>query len=181
MRIPRGRWRPPQRIDDNTYRLWGDSSVRLWADRFGLGEIDPHVHTVAGLILAKLGRLPREGDRVHIRNLTLTVERMDHRRIERVIVERCGTGLASQLAGPAGHLIPARREQACPTSHKTSPVFRATNRRHAFIITLVSTIGYDYLGIAPTNLFPDCQLLRVARYSLMRVHMRRRLIGEVVR
>ena len=79
-----------QRIDENTYRLSGDLSVRIWADHFGVGEIDRHIHTVAGLILERLGRLPRAGDSVRIRNLTLTVESVNNRRIERVLVERDG-------------------------------------------------------------------------------------------
>ena len=77
---------PTERIDENTYRLSGDLSVRLWADRFAVGEIDRYVDTVGGLILAKLGRLPRPGDAVHIRNLTLTIEHMQGRRIERVLL-----------------------------------------------------------------------------------------------
>jgi len=77
-----------ERIDENTYRLPGDLSARVWADRFGVGEIDRHIDTVGGLILAKLGRLPRKGDTVRIRNLMLTVETMQRRRIERVLVRR---------------------------------------------------------------------------------------------
>ena len=82
-----------ERIDEDTYRLSGDLSVRLWADRFGAGEIDRHIDTVAGLILAKLGRLPRPGDSVRIQNLTLTVETMQRRRIERVLLRRQGNGM----------------------------------------------------------------------------------------
>ncbi|GAF69561.1 unnamed protein product, partial [marine sediment metagenome] len=71
-----------------TYRVSGDLSVRVWADRFAVGEIDRPVDTVAGLILSKLGRLPGVGDSVRIRNLTLTVEAMQRRRIERVLLHR---------------------------------------------------------------------------------------------
>jgi len=75
-----------ERIDENTYRVPGDLSARAWAERFGAGEIDRHIDTVGGLILSRLGRVPRVGDRVRIRNVTLTVEEMNHRRIERVIL-----------------------------------------------------------------------------------------------
>ncbi len=75
-------------LDDNTYRLPGDLSVRLWATRFGVGEIDGHIDTVAGLILSRLGRMPRPGDRVHFGNLMLTVESMDRRRIATVLLQR---------------------------------------------------------------------------------------------
>jgi len=77
-----------ERIDKDTYRLAGDLSVRDWAERFAVGEIDRHIDTIGGLILSKLGRLPRAGDTVQIRNLTLTVEAMQKRRIEWVLLRR---------------------------------------------------------------------------------------------
>jgi CBS domain containing-hemolysin-like protein len=77
-----------ERVDENTYRLSGNLSVRLWADRLAFGEVERHVHTIAGLILAKLGRLPRPGESVRIRNLKLTVEVVRSRRIETVLVKR---------------------------------------------------------------------------------------------
>ncbi len=79
---------PTERIDDNTYLLDGDLSVRDWAERFGVGEISRHVDTLAGLILSKLGRLPRRGEVVRVRNLTLTVESVHRRRIDRVLLHR---------------------------------------------------------------------------------------------
>lgn len=82
--------RPPpmERIDDNTYMVAGDLSVREWADRFGVQEVDGQIDTVAGLILARLGRVPQTGDKIWLRNLTLTVESMRRRRVERVRLER---------------------------------------------------------------------------------------------
>jgi len=77
-----------ERIDENTYRLSGNLSVRDWAGRFGVDEVDRNVDTIAGLVLARLGRLPQEGDTVQIRNLTLTVESMDRRRIASVVLRR---------------------------------------------------------------------------------------------
>lgn len=77
-----------ERIDENTYRLSGDLSVRDWADRFAVARIDRRITTIGGLVLARLGRLPRVGDAVRIRNLTLTVEAMDKRRISIVLLER---------------------------------------------------------------------------------------------
>jgi len=79
---------PTERLDDNTYLVAGDLSVREWADRFGVQEIDTHIDTVGGLILARLGRMPQVGDRITLRNLTLTVENMNRRRIERVRLTR---------------------------------------------------------------------------------------------
>jgi len=77
-----------EQIDENTYRLAGGLSVRQWAERLGVRDVDPHVDTVAGLVLARLGRLPRVGDSVRLRNLSLTVERMQRRRIVSVLLQR---------------------------------------------------------------------------------------------
>ena len=81
-----------ERIDRNAYRVSGDLSVREWADRFGVREVDHRVNTVGGLVLAKIGRLPRVGDAIRIRNLSLTVEKMDRHRIESVILRRGDEG-----------------------------------------------------------------------------------------
>ncbi len=80
-----------ERIDDNTYRLAGDLSVRDWAERFAVGEIDRHIDTIGGLIVSRLGRVPRAGDSVRIRNLTLTVEAMHKRRIAKVLLRRASS------------------------------------------------------------------------------------------
>jgi len=83
-----------QRLDENTYRLSADLSARVWADRFGVQEVDRNISTVGALVLARLGRVPRSGDRVRVRNLTLTVESMRGRRIYQVLVSRDGTRTA---------------------------------------------------------------------------------------
>lgn len=77
-----------ERVDENTYLLAGDLNVREWADRFGVQEIDAEIDTLGGLILSRLGRLPQVGDRIKLRNLTLTVDKMNRRRIERVRLHR---------------------------------------------------------------------------------------------
>ena len=46
-------------------------------------------------MLGKLGRLPREGDSVRIHNLTLTVERLAGRRIDRILLTRNPGGAGS--------------------------------------------------------------------------------------
>jgi CBS domain containing-hemolysin-like protein len=86
-----------ERLDDVTYRLPGHAGVRDWAGRFGVREIDRNVDTVAGLILSKLGRVPKPGDAVYIRNLSLTVESVKQRRIDRVLLR-----LDASAAEPGG-------------------------------------------------------------------------------
>jgi putative hemolysin len=86
---------PVERIDEDSYRLPGNLSVHWWADRFGVGEIDRYIDTVGGLVLARLGRVPRVGDAVRIHNLTLTVERVRRRRIESVRLQRTADGASA--------------------------------------------------------------------------------------
>jgi len=96
---------PTERIDEHTYRLSGQLSVRDWADRFGVREIDRCVDTVAGVILSQLGRVPRPGDSIRLRNLTLVVESMKDRRIDRVLLRHDpapGAGSAARTAPEPG-------------------------------------------------------------------------------
>lgn len=88
---------PTEMIDENTYLVAGDLSIREWAEAFGVQEIDGHIDTVGGLILSRLGRLPHVGDQIRLRNLRLTVEHMIGRRIERVRLQRDIPG--EELAG----------------------------------------------------------------------------------
>jgi CBS domain containing-hemolysin-like protein len=88
-----------ERIDDNTYRLPGDFSVRDWAHRFAAGEVDERIDTLAGLVLSRLGRMPRKGDKVRIRNLTLTVDAVSRHRIERILLRREDPKAAERSTG----------------------------------------------------------------------------------
>lgn len=93
---------PVEEIDENTYRLAGDLDVHSWKRQFSPGDIDAGIDTLAGLILSRLGRIPREGDIVTIRNLTLRVERVRRRRIESVLLTRRGHEAAPATAGAEG-------------------------------------------------------------------------------
>ncbi len=73
---------PVQQIDERTFLIAGSLSVRDWANAFGVRVLDERIATVGGLMLAQLGRIAREGDRVRFVNLELTVERTRRRRIE---------------------------------------------------------------------------------------------------
>ncbi|HNQ21829.1 MAG TPA: hemolysin family protein [Phycisphaerae bacterium] len=77
-----------ERLDENTYLLPGNLSVRVWAERFGIAEMERHFDTLGGLVLARLGRLPRVGDVVSLWNLKLTVTAVRGRRIEQVLLHR---------------------------------------------------------------------------------------------
>lgn len=80
-----------QKLDDVTYRLPGQLSIRAWRELFtGFlpgQEIDMLTfNTLGGFIISLLGRMPHQGDSVSVRNLQLTVESMQHRRIGTVLL-----------------------------------------------------------------------------------------------
>lgn len=69
-----GRWQVPGRLP-----------ARDWAEMFGLAH-DSRVSTVAGLVMARLGRLPVVGDTVSIGNVELRVSKLVGRMIDTVEV-----------------------------------------------------------------------------------------------
>ncbi len=75
------------RLDERRYRVSGGMSIREWAEQFQMTRLDEEVTTLAGLILARLGRMPAVGDRIRMGNLLLTVESLRGRRIEWVLLE----------------------------------------------------------------------------------------------
>jgi putative hemolysin len=87
-----------ERIDENTYLLPGDLSLRVWASQFGVTRVDRRVDTLGGLVVARLGRFPVKGDSIRIRNLTLTVDAVSNRRVERLLLHR-DTGTTASEGG----------------------------------------------------------------------------------
>lgn len=85
-----------QAIDADAYRVSGDLSVRVLAEEFGADLPDvadrvgtfAGIETLGGLVVSLLGRVPREGDRVRLGALQLTVDRMRGRRIDRLLLRR---------------------------------------------------------------------------------------------
>ena len=79
-----GKWIVPGRL-----------GVRHWADFFGrdLSVADcSRVATVGGMVMARLGRVPRAGDSVVIGGVRLRVNSMDGTLVERVEVSMIGAG-----------------------------------------------------------------------------------------
>ncbi len=80
-----------QKLDEVSYRLHGQLSIRAWRELFtGFlpgQEVDSLAFdTLGGFIISLLGRMPHPGDSVSVRNLQLTVETMHHRRIGTVLL-----------------------------------------------------------------------------------------------
>jgi len=76
-------------LGHESWRVSGHLSIGDWTGVFG--KIDPGYHmprvsTIGGLVTARLGRLPSPGDRIHVGNLELEVERTDSRRVETILI-----------------------------------------------------------------------------------------------
>jgi CBS domain containing-hemolysin-like protein len=78
---------PVEQIEEGRYRVRGDLSVRDWNEAFGLDSLEFSADTVGGLVMTLLDRIPREGDTVSYRNLDITVEKMQGRRVLTAILE----------------------------------------------------------------------------------------------
>lgn len=63
------------------WQVPGRLSAREWAEMFHLKH-DARVSTVAGLVMARLGRLPRLGDTIRIGNVLLTVAALDNKVVD---------------------------------------------------------------------------------------------------
>jgi putative hemolysin len=80
-----------QKLDEVTYRLHGQLSIRAWRELFtgflpGQEVAALTFDTLGGFIISLLGRMPHPGDSVSVRNLQLTVETMHSRRIGTVLL-----------------------------------------------------------------------------------------------
>jgi len=75
---------PYTRINENEANVEGSISVSEFNDEFGVELPTEESDTLGGLIYTQLGRLPRVGDRVTIRNVELVVTALDGRRIKLV-------------------------------------------------------------------------------------------------
>lgn len=87
-------------IDENTYRLSGRVSVRAWCSLLGVSPTREPADTLGGWVTARLGRLPRVGDAVRTGNLTLTVESVQRRRVDRLVLKRDPNGETANPAEP---------------------------------------------------------------------------------
>jgi CBS domain containing-hemolysin-like protein len=68
------------------FRLSGNLSIHDWADTFDIEPDETRITTIAGLITAKLGKIPKPGDTANVKNLEFTVEKVEKRRVVSVIL-----------------------------------------------------------------------------------------------
>lgn len=72
-----------QPLDSGRWRVSADLPIEDWRQTFGEpGGVRTGVSTIGGLVMARLGRLPRVGDRIHVGNVEVEVMQMEKRRLE---------------------------------------------------------------------------------------------------
>ncbi len=89
----------PRRLHGGQVEVEGLLNLDEFAEQTGVSLPEGPYETVAGYVLAALGRLPAVGDTVEVNGYRLTVTEMDARRIARV---RVGPASADGQADPAG-------------------------------------------------------------------------------
>jgi CBS domain containing-hemolysin-like protein len=79
-----------QALPDGTALVDGMTLIDEINEHFGMELSDPHYDTIAGYVLGKLGRIPREGDEVvdDEHHIVLKVTSMDRLRIAQVSLKR---------------------------------------------------------------------------------------------
>jgi putative hemolysin len=68
------------------YRLSGNVAIHDWADILGIDLAETRMVTIGGLVTALLGRMPRPEDSAYLKNLKFTVEKVQHHRIETLML-----------------------------------------------------------------------------------------------
>lgn len=88
---------------DGSYLLPGLMRPDEVAESIGLQvPEDPAYETIAGFLMARLGRVPQAGDVVRLPGAELSVERMDRRRVDRVRVVAVPLAIDDLLDGGGG-------------------------------------------------------------------------------
>ena len=80
-----------ERLSDDEARVDGRASVDELGELFGIElelEDEDEYDTVGGLIYHRIGGVPAPGDRIEVDGLALTVEAVDGRRVDKVLVVR---------------------------------------------------------------------------------------------
>ena len=75
-----------QPLPDGGWSVSGQLHRDEFAEQLGLDPPVGHYDTLAGLVLERLGRMPEPGDSVEVTGATLTVDRIDGHRIDRVLL-----------------------------------------------------------------------------------------------
>lgn len=75
-----------EQIGPMQYRLSGTLSIHDWGQIFEIDPVQSRLTTIGGLAVALLGRIPKSGDTVYLKNIRLTVEKVKRHRIETLLL-----------------------------------------------------------------------------------------------
>ena len=81
-----GEVEPIEQIGPLRYRLAATLPIHDWAHAFGIDPGHSRVTTIGGLTTALLGKIPRPGDTAYLKNIKLTVEEVQNRRIKSLVL-----------------------------------------------------------------------------------------------
>lgn len=76
----------PVEVAAGIWRVSGEMSVARWTEIFGARALSARSSTVAGVVLQRLSRLARAGDKVDLANVRIEVEQVEGARIRSVLV-----------------------------------------------------------------------------------------------
>ena len=77
-----------KRLGPGQWRVEGKTDIDDFEEFFGLEPTDKDIATVGGLFLSHSEQLPKEGEKIIIEGLEVTVSELDNRRIESIIVKK---------------------------------------------------------------------------------------------
>ena len=75
-----------EQIGPTVYRLAADLAIHDWSQAFNIDADQGRLCTIGGLATALLGKIPKEGDTAYLKNLKLTVEKVDKHRIKSLVL-----------------------------------------------------------------------------------------------
>ncbi|MCC6680388.1 MAG: HlyC/CorC family transporter [Phycisphaeraceae bacterium] len=125
-----------EQLGHGRWRCGAELPVREWTavfkqhatSRQALDALDV-ASTVGGLLMARLGRLPKVGDRVLVGNVALTCDLMRGKRVERVLIELTDTAKNGTVADSDGaRRASARRDSQLPQEPSDSSARHAEAR-----------------------------------------------------
>ncbi len=78
------------KVSDNKFTVDGVTSIDEVSELVGFDLPEGDYDTIAGLVVETLGRIPKPNEHpsIQIRNLTLTVQEVEERRISKILVEK---------------------------------------------------------------------------------------------
>lgn len=75
-----------EQIGPLRYRLAAELAIHDWAHAFSIAADQGRLCTIGGLATAILGKIPKEGDTAYLKNLKLTVEKVERHRIKSLVL-----------------------------------------------------------------------------------------------